>query len=368
MLRYFAWERHNADDPSGPSISTVAADGDGYVKGDVLIALPPALAESLEDYIKKMDTCSNTRKRDLFDCAVGISNGVVQQAAPGGPFAGLIMMPTQLPQVGIQGFAQALAKVIAAGRSIVEFATSPDVLTYVATVVLVLVLTVTVPGLFPSPNAPTPTEFMIPLSDITTLSSSSSSSACAPIDIAASCQNCGGDAGGNNCKGITKGDSIISQGCTCIREDVSPFTAFASNPQAYLDAQALFGNLPDLQDADFTCDNGAAPPDPDALMLPAEYCQCGANFASLYSTTAGANPCPYTTPPGPTITLSKWTAQSANGLTCSYPSSLGCAPSKAAGQKREAYLQATEAPDLEKRKLVGGNPKVQPPKNCKCFA
>jgi hypothetical protein len=50
------------------------------------------------------------------------------------------------------------------------------------------------------------------------------------------------------------------------------------------------------------CLNGA---DPDGNRVPNDWCGCGDNYASTYSTTAGPNPCPYTVAPGPTITFSQ---------------------------------------------------------------
>ncbi|MCJ1473603.1 hypothetical protein MMC13_002254 [Lambiella insularis] len=64
---------------------------------------------------------------------------------------------------------------------------------------------------------------------------------------------------------------------------------------------------------------------PHGNRYPQEYCQCGKSYASLYSiATSTTNPCPWTTAPGPTLTFVTWTAQSHDGKTCSFPSTMSC--------------------------------------------
>ena len=71
------------------------------------------------------------------------------------------------------------------------------------------------------------------------------------------------------------------------------------------------------------CEYGS---DPNGDQIPQDYCQCGDNYGSMYSvassTTSPYNPCPYTTPPGPTIvfsTASPTIPSPSPSLNCSMP-------------------------------------------------
>ena len=87
-------------------------------------------------------------------------------------------------------------------------------------------------------------------------------------------------------------------------------------------SNTLFGSARTPTPSAPWCLHGASP---HGNSYPQEYCQCGKNYASLYSVaTSGTNPCPWTTAPGPTLTFVAWTAQSFDGKTCSFPSTMSC--------------------------------------------
>lgn len=89
------------------------------------------------------------------------------------------------------------------------------------------------------------------------------------------------------------------------------------------------------------CIHGASP---HGNAVPNEYCQCGPNGASLYPVaTSITNPCPWAKAPGPTLTFAQWTLQSADGITCSYPSTMSCATYNRAAQHAGSFPPATSA-------------------------
>ena len=313
----------NADCFRGAAVSTATADVNGHSTGDVIITLPPDLASVLTQLVAQIDSCATSNKRSIgLDCFAAIAGGVLQNTVPGGPLAGLLVLPTMMPRITPQVIAPYLSLVISTGQKIAYFAANSDILNAVAKLVTWNLYLELIEYAFA--KIPKPTEFAIPASDLTANATSSSSAACAPTGYEPCCPNCGGDAGGNKCQGDAKANNLRA-GCPCIGDGPPPYQAYLNDSQGYQNAQALFGNLSDLANANFSCVNGASPPNPGSMVIPPDYCQCGANYASLYSTTTGSNPCPYTTPPGATIQLSSWTAESFDGATCTYPSTTACA-------------------------------------------
>jgi hypothetical protein len=77
------------------------------------------------------------------------------------------------------------------------------------------------------------------------------------------------------------------------------------------------------------------------MIFPSNYCKCGEDHLTYFETTTGSNPCPYTAPPGPVITPMTWTAQSADLVTCSYPSTMSCATYGAAWNNPRGTAQET---------------------------
>lgn len=166
---------------------------------------------------------------------------MLQEAVPGGPAAGLLVLPTMVPQITLGVIAQYLSLVISAGQQIAYFAANSDELNTVAKLVTWYLYSALIESAFE--NISTPTVFAIPANDLTT--SSSSSADCAPTGYEPCCPNCGGDAGGNRCNGDPKTNKFRA-GCPCIGNGPPPYKPYFNDNQGYRDAQSLFANLPDL--------------------------------------------------------------------------------------------------------------------------
>ena len=253
------------------SVSTATADVDGHSAGDVVISLPPDVADILAQCVSQTDTCATSRKRTFLDCFTNIASGVLINAQPGQMLDKLLVLPTQMPQPAPQVIAQYLGLAIAAGQKIAFYAANSDVLNAVAELVVWFLYLDLIEHTFA--DTPTPTQFVIPASNLATTTKTVSSKSCALTGLEPCCPNRGRDIGNNTCMGYPDTNGFRA-GCPCVGAG-NPFQAYINNPQGFIDAQNLLAKLPDLPDAHFSCINGAAPPDPEASLIPTDYCQCG---------------------------------------------------------------------------------------------
>ena len=131
------------------------------------------------------------------------------------------------------------------------------------------------------------------------------------------------------------------------------YTPF-SDIQAMNDAQSALLNLTLLPGASTTpyctSTSNSNIPGASVTLIPTAYCACGYSYASAYSTAnATTNPCPFTNPPGPTITLAYWFAQFPDRLPCTFPSTTSCASyaHKRRGTPVETGLPQEEEKDAQ---------------------
>ena len=222
---------------------TIATDSNnGHSMGDLLILVPPNLGAGVAEYISRTDACagSNLRKRAIdVNCFANIATGVLQMSGEGGPFAGLILATTQWPKNPIAVIAPYLPIVIANGQKIVELATlTSDQINTLAQIACVLTYAQVI--LHENAKNPTPTQFDLPASDLT--SKASSSDACPDPTVAPDCRNCGGNTATTLfCDGIKTAKNFY-QHCPCY--DATPYSYVAfSNPGAFAHAQSLLKGL-----------------------------------------------------------------------------------------------------------------------------
>lgn len=335
-------------------MSTAASDSNDFHKGDLVISLPEDLAKKVQEIIARSSQCAKKRSVSL-DCIGSIANMVMKQAVPNAPLRGLASTPVRLPSLSATDLNQQVLKINDAGKKIDGLALDGDGLAYLSE----LSFWIAYEQVYE--NKPAITQFIIPAS--ATASAPTSTTSCPPDDRQPNCSNCG-----NN----SQKDGLCVdpwKGCPCVDGLKFGFAPFP-NRQAVDAAQAVFDSLPNLQDAggDTTpwCVNGGNPTNSgdSVRMIPVDYCQCGVNHASLYSTTTGNNgPCPYTEAPGPTIALSTWSAQTFDGQTCTFPSTTRCATFNHK-ERRGEIPEPTAMPGLEKRQMMpvcfGSCPKPNP--------
>jgi len=265
------------------SVSTVTADANGHQKGDVLIALPPPLADAVTEYIARTDSCASLKKRTISDTCFGdIAGSLMEQTVNNGWAAGLVMQPTQLPQQIPRMIAHYLPIVIAAGQKISGLARLNKIdFNGLAELVALIVYDKIIEGL---KDTPTPTEYVIKASEIADASQTSASgksSTCPPDDRIPCCPNCGGDSGNNKCNGI-KAAGDAWKGCPCIGDGRPPYRPFP-NDQAYKDAQALLLNLPD-----FSTEVAPAAATATGPAIPPQYVPIDGKYKIKIITFAGA--------------------------------------------------------------------------------
>lgn len=339
-------------------MSTVSADSGGHKKGDVIISLPKELGDRVADYWEKTATCPKKRKRGTnLDCVVQDASSLMQQAGPNGPFRDLVITPNQhLPAIRPGDLLNALNQVIDAGRAIAFLALDNAGVQALAEICFWIAYEKGVE------HIPSLVDFVMPEADITatadTPEETGNKDDCPEPEHEPVCSNCGGNDGKDHCKGIPEADNAWA-GCPCVDGGYFPYRPY-KDAQAFLDAQDALGKLPNGaggggDDSTPWCLHGGNPHDNGPAVIPEEYCQCGKDYAELYSTAnGGGNGCPYKSAPGPTITLTPWTAQSYDGVTCSYPSTTSCATYNIPNNHPQRDLAVmTAAPDLDKRQ--GGN-------------